>query len=1169
MTKIKNLLCILALCLVFPGVFLFSACGDDTSTPDDNGPSVINVTVDVNPASAYYNKYDSTQMRFNFESSDVWNFTKSDFVVTAYFSDGTSQVTNNYTLTIDTTPSVVDDYDIYTIHFGRENESYTYSLSVYVEHYVEQLPNLTGVTYSEGVYTLNQELRYTGAQQDALDYIGTDEAGVTIQSLIDASKIEVQELDSNMAHAAIDANWVDGLGNYQQYYFVLKANQGYCWMEGNNKVDTLSICFTIKRQILQTPTLTSTSTTLTYQHIFDPDTNQYVGVPQGLVYDLHGNGAYITQSEQQTDVRNDYEWNISINYDDRDNYTFLVNGVEQDYLDAVSWSIVPMRIGINEIVINDPTHYDSTTQSYRYTYTGSEILPTTNIPNDIINAFNISGCTYASVNAQNLTIQVKDYLLQWDSVNDVYTLKNYAWQNGAPIVLGDSSYLYLEYYIDQEQTVAPAGFANNNVQIKEQTYELSGNLLGWLFLNPRQIGNIENLAFTDDSYAALNALNMFDGTFEWDVEQPYSTSLVVGNNSLTIKWFATTDIDNYIPIDIPVTIVLNPRVLNLEANWYTPTSGEYPTLWLSNSYDNAVSEGITYTTYYDLNNYATATQAANYTDAGYYTTVATLPVNANYVYKDNANNTITSFTNEWRVYPTNIGSAYSTWSWTTSTPNAGTPFNGFISFYTDDTDDRTMTYDTSQFSDDLKTYYKIADASYVTYIYNAGTDEWSVAQNTHAIGTYKTVLTIPFDTTKGKATNYCVNDGYFNNANNDAEFESPEWEIMPASYTFQTTNSNAANYLGWPATDPVFTCDGNNHVPTLDLPSGLYLDYMIDHNPTYDAEHGTWQHSGSSSSYEPSDVGDYLFFADVKIRQVYGSASVTFTVDGGAAVTTYDLPDLHFSIAEPTPTNYTYDNNNFSMTPVDGYNYITFTTPNVAADYIMLSSAPLNHGWIWIRPASSTAYTTVYGAVYTTGTYYYVFTGLSAETAYVVKFGYSTYNSPSTLHLWITQYDNKVSYVDGENSDYYVDGLTSALTNADTSLISNACGIDIVNSLPYGSNNKSVTKINANAFNAETKTDMGLNLMTTVIIPDSVTEIGANAFKGCSNLTTVIFGGGYWHWAETMNDNKIIFGQDCFAGCSQDLTIYFVSDAQYGSQYCVYHLNADGTLGDPIEIPQP
>lgn len=974
-------------------------------------------------------------------------------------------------------------------------------------------------------------------------------------------KIAVQLTDSNMAHAATDANWVDGFGNYQQYYFVLKANQGYCWMLGSDKIDTMTIFFTIKKQILQTPTLKSASTTLTYQHTFDANQNEYVGVPQGLVYDLHGNDAYIIQSQQQTEVRNDYEWNISISSDYRENYTFLVEGVEQDCLAAVPWSIVPMRIGINEIAIDDPTHYDDTTQSYHYTYTGNEILPTTNIPNEIINAFNISGCTNASDDAQSLTIQVKDYLLHWDEENTRYILQNYAWQNGNTIVLGNSSYLNLPYYIDPAQTVAPTGFANNNVQIKEQTYELSGNLIGLLFLNPRQIADLEYLAFTDDSYTALNNLGMFDGTFVWDVEQPYSTNLVIGNNSLTIKWFATQDIDNYIPIDIPVTVVLNPRVLVFEPDWNT-TTGQAPTINLYNSYDNSISEGITYTTYYDLNDYATITQAPNFTDAGYYTTIATLPENANYIYKDTENNTITSFTKKWRVYPTNIWSDYSIWGWTTNTPNAGTSFNGFISFYTDDTDDRTMTFNTSQFSNDFKTYYKIADASYVTYIYNAGTDEWSVAQNTHAIGTYKTVLTIPFNTAQGKATNYCVNDGYYNNANNDAEFTSPEWEIMPITYTFQTTNCNADNYLGKPATDPVYYCDGDNHVPTLDLPSGLYLDYMIDHNPTYDDEHGTWQPSGSSSSYEPSDVGDYLLFAYVKIRQVYGSASVTFTVDGGAAVTTYDLPNLHFSIVEPTPTNYIYGDNNFSMTPVAGYNYITFTTPDVEnAQYIMLSNASLRNGWIWIRQASSTKYETVYDGLYTTDTYYYIFTGLSANTEYVVKFSYSTNNNPSTLHLLITQYNNKVSYADGQNDEAYANGLTAALTSSDKSLITNTGGIDILTTLIDGSNNKYVAKINENAFNAEIKTDLGLENLTTVFIPDSVTEIGANAFKGCSNLTTVIFGGGYWHWAEPMNGNKIIFGQDCFAGCSQDLTIYFVSDAQY------YHLNADGTLGDPIEQP--
>lgn len=71
--------------------------------------------------------------------------------------------------------------------------------------------------------------------------------------------------------------------------------------------------------------------------------------------------------------------------------------------------------------------------------------------------------------------------------------------------------------------------------------------------------------------------------------------------------------------------------------------------------------------------------------------------------------------------------------------------------------------------------------------------------------------------------------------------------------------------------------------------------------------------------------------------------------------------------------------------------------------------------------------------------------------------------------------------------------------NLTTGTITKYNGTDTVVVIPSKINGVTVTTIGTDAF-------LGLNI-TSVTIPDSVTEIGSNAFAGCTNLTSVTYGG--------------------------------------------------------------
>ena len=83
-----------------------------------------------------------------------------------------------------------------------------------------------------------------------------------------------------------------------------------------------------------------------------------------------------------------------------------------------------------------------------------------------------------------------------------------------------------------------------------------------------------------------------------------------------------------------------------------------------------------------------------------------------------------------------------------------------------------------------------------------------------------------------------------------------------------------------------------------------------------------------------------------------------------------------------------------------------------------------------------------------------------------------------------------------------------------TGTITEYNGTDTVVVIPSKINGVTVTTIGTDAF-------LGLNI-TSVTIPDSVTEIGANAFAGCTNLTSVNYIGGDWSKLTIQSGNPAV-----------------------------------------------
>ncbi len=124
-------------------------------------------------------------------------------------------------------------------------------------------------------------------------------------------------------------------------------------------------------------------------------------------------------------------------------------------------------------------------------------------------------------------------------------------------------------------------------------------------------------------------------------------------------------------------------------------------------------------------------------------------------------------------------------------------------------------------------------------------------------------------------------------------------------------------------------------------------------------------------------------------------------------------------------------------------------------------------------------------------------------------FGFTTRNNSASISGATLQYSE---YNSGEYTyyHYYIPSSLKKVTIISGSIGANAFyGCSGLTSVKIGD---SVASIGSSAFN-------GCSSLTSVVIPDSVTSIGGSAFRGCSSLTEVNYLGAIDEWAEIKFSN--------------------------------------------------
>ena len=826
--KKKFLMMLLVICFIIPcGLFLV-ACG--TKSDEKIQTSVV---VEISETSQYYQYYDGQCLNL---TKNERNFTKDDFVVTIFYSDNSKEITQNYTFNADEELSVYDENtNYYNIYFSMNSQQFA-TIMVKVKKLNEELPTLTGLRKDGDVYYLEKELRYNGEEQSAIDYIGTSENGVTLKSLIDEGKVTVEQTSNS---CATEANVFDN-NEYGYYICSIKANDGYAWKDNGTEISEIVIKWQIKRKILETPTVTSG---VEFEYAYQIDSGNLESVERGLTFDYKGNESLINDNNIKLSDAGKHSWHLEVN--DGNNYAFL-NGERQEtnYLDY-AWEITPKKLTVNDVLINDNSH--------RYTYTGEEIKPTLNIDVDCpVFSINYGNNGEVSDTAYNVTISV-----------NTSVLNNFVWANGNKIDINYSK--NLEFYIDKAQVVAPNGFDKNLIKFNSQAYSAYGNKL-----NDFNLTNDSSYSsFTTETLSALNEWQMFNNStvagFVWKDD---TQSLKVGENKATLYWYSSrieNYQNNYSPLEITVNVEITKAKAIVNPSWSQNTAtNEWTIQSLNNDYVNDVV--ITYKTYYNETEYSTSAVAENSTDAGYYTTIATLPENPNYeYYLDENGEAITTLSKQWSIAKTNIDLGYITTAWSLS---AGTKTSSQLdSYYYENGGvavSKNVTFDSSTLSQDAKNIFDVSVSHY-----NLQSKGLVKVENCAEVGVYKSVATFTFKDGY-KAKNYVVNDGYYNT--NDGIQISVKWAIYPNTYTLTTTDATSENYVGWPTdVKKAFVYNRENQQPEAIVPAGLNISY----------EWSNIDNTGSTDNYGRSDIGTYRIYANLAVQTgLLGSDNVTVTVDG-------------------------------------------------------------------------------------------------------------------------------------------------------------------------------------------------------------------------------------------------------------------------------------------------
>ncbi|MBO4283953.1 MAG: hypothetical protein J5958_04935 [Clostridia bacterium] len=788
---------------------------------------------------------------------------KGDLSVALVYSDGTKQPITDFSIDAS---SVTNDAAAGSYTVVVTYREYTAMITVNVVDPRVPLPSIeTTEVYS---------FEYRGSSIDIVEMLDEDRADADkIATLLAEGKVTVAEGE----------NYTRTATNTGDYLLCIRASDGYVFGDETTGLVTEQIVsWNITKKVVPIPTADGTTSFV------------YTGSEITLPVNAHGfdevitfiNGNVPTNKATNANQGNNKNLCVAIIKSEcEDNYIFEGN---QYAVEVAEWTITPKPLAY-PTVLNGKKVTEAETDYYHFDYNeGQPVAMQTSV--DDLGLFLIEGLSSATyVNGSYFTV---DVVLD----ENVAVRENYRWEDGAEI----TGPITFRVVVDPIDYVLPQAVAAATLYA-ETEYRPGGDYTFdacWL-----------------DLTAATRQYLTEEGVWTDDSSLTYNDTATFAAGTRTLQYLFQHS-QNYNPTAINLTVTVKPASVNLESvswngrqnveqanNWYNVGTGNFiynglpqrKALDLTIYSDYLNEEGlypiVTYNVYYGTTAgvygstpIQTVTVTANErgeflydyagvgaVNAGYYKTVATLSVaGGNYVFVDGEQELVTSLTTTWQiekatliVYPNFsgtfgawIGNGYYSYYTGENKTIALAPCNAIIETYYNAYGEKTRLYTYGNSGDfDLADFVDFNTPT--TYFYNGG---WQVAENTSAIGRYKTTLDVQLKA--GVAANYalCVDyqwtdDDYleWSVLNNEIDATGMIW-VNEGTYAYGT---GKPYLIGLPAGLIVSYCDtGENGYQGGNVGLNRYYVY-VDVNSNADGYEGVtitlpagWTHNEDYYTHE-------------------------------------------------------------------------------------------------------------------------------------------------------------------------------------------------------------------------------------------------------------------------------------------------------------------------------
>ena len=775
---------------------------------------------------------------------------QGDLSVVLVYSDGSKQPITDFTfdassVTTDATPGT------YTVTVTYRD--YSAIVTVDVVDARAALPTIE----SDTVYSFE----YSGESVDIVAKLDENRAEADkIATLLAEGKVTVAEGENYTRTAT-------GTGDY---LLCIRASDGYVFGdETTGLVTEQYVGWNITKKVLPIPTAGATTSFV------------YTGSEITLPVDLHGFDDVITlvngnvPTNKATNANQGENKNLCvaiIKTEYEDNYIFEGN---QYAVEVAEWTITPKPLAY-PTVLNGRKVTEAETDYYHFDYNeGQPVAMQTSV--DGLGLFLIEGLSSATyVNGSYFTVNV---VLD----ENVAVRENYRWEDGAEIT-GPITFRVVVDPVDYVlSSSAATRFCAETEYNPSAGYEFDD---AWLRLTPET-----------EIILTLEGVWLDCSTLTYNDTAPYA----VGTRTLQYLFQRS---QNYNPVAVDVSVTVNPGRLDLgptrwngvqnvgdannrydvgEGNFIYNGLPQRKALFMTVYDANLVQEDlyttITYNVYYGTTEgvYGSTpietftVTADDYFEflydyvgvgalkAGYYKTVAIPSVEGgNYVFVCN-DEEVTAFETTWQiekatltVYP-NLQGTYGAWitdgyysyytgenktvSLGVSVANIETFFNVF--------GNKTILncYGSSWDDFDLADYVEFGELK--TYFYNGG---WQLAENTSAIGRYKTTVDVRLK--DGVADNYTLCVGDENDGN------EIEWTVL----------NNVIDATGMTWVNEGTYVYGSGKPYLIGLPAGLIVSYC----------------DTGENGYQGGNVGLNRYYAYVDINSnADGYEGVTITLPAG------------------------------------------------------------------------------------------------------------------------------------------------------------------------------------------------------------------------------------------------------------------------------------------------